>query len=336
MKLSPFGAVAATLLLALAGCGGSKATFDLGAGQSSTAVGWSHYQSSVTEDGHSAEIEYWVEGEAVVRQYRQDGVLLYDERCVGNRLSIREMRPSEVEGKPAFNYKEESDRDSAATCFDSATHEELRYLRGRLIDSQPEAVKLADGRSGLRWVGASGHEFVVDAATKLPARLSYGSEESGGLTTIAFSPFSVEANTAPPVAPEVDWTGYQDTSNVEPMEAGRALGLSEVPTTVAGLALRHSWSYRTQNLSLPTYYLIWGDDSVNIQAISTAATLPEELRGFSSDHTEYDRQDGTRHFKVGTIGGDAILVRRALQQLAPAALEDTRVHVSDPNSALSQ
>ena len=291
-------------------------------------LGWTHHHTSVVEDGHPAEVDYWLRGDEVVRQYRENGALTYDERCEGKRLFIRELEPPSA--KPGFSYKESSDRESARSCFDAATHDELRYLRGSSDLGKPERVTLSDGRAGLRWVGGSGHQFVVDEKTKLPVRVDYGSEESGGITNIAFSAFKSEVVAEPPGAPEVEWSGFQATSDVPIAEAGTALGLSSVPNTVAGLPLAHSWSFLTQNLSEPSYYLIWGDDTRNIQLISTRARLPEALRGYSSDGTEYDTQEGERHVKVGTIGGDAGVLRRALSVLRPAALQDSKTRIEDP------
>jgi len=300
-------------------------------GSSASALSWTHYRSSIVEDEHPAQVDYWLRGEEVVRQYRQNGALMYDERCEGNRLTIREMLPA-LEDKPGFNYREVYEHDTPQACFDAATHEELGYLRARASLGKPEALQLADGRSGLRWVGATGHELVVDAATLLPVRLTYGGDESGGMTSIAFSPFSIEPASASPLPPEADFAGFQETVHVDPSEVAAVVGLQQVPSTVAALGLQHVWSYRTQNLSAPTYYLIWGDDARNVQLVSTAATLPEELRGFSADRTEYDTQEGARHVKVGTIGGDAALLARALVELRPQALTDERVRLEQPES----
>jgi hypothetical protein len=293
-------------------------------------IGWTHHHTTIVEDGHPAEIDYWIRGDEVVRQYRDNGAIAYDERCEGKRLFIRELAPPNDEAKPGFSYKESSDRDSARSCFDAATHEELRYLRGSSDLGMPEHITLSDGRGGLRWIGGSGHQFVVDEKTKLPVRVDYGSEESGGITNIAFNAFESEVVAQPPAAPEVEWSGFQATSDVPVAEAGTALGLSSVPNTVAGLRLGHAWSFLTQNLSQPTYYLIWGDDARNVQLISTRATLPEALRGYSPEGTEYDTQEGDRHVKVGTIGGDAAVLRAALSVLRPSALEDSKHRSEDP------
>ncbi|HYO95903.1 MAG TPA: hypothetical protein VER33_15400 [Polyangiaceae bacterium] len=320
----------------LAACSGSETQGGTSSGPTSLTSSWTHYSSDVVEDGHPARIEYWVRGTEVVRQYWQNGALLYDERCEGKRLTISELSNLNVAGREPFKYREISDRDSPAACFDAATHEELRYLVSPEKLPAAEKVKLSDGRAALRWVEQSGHQFVVDAELGLPVRVDYGSDESDGTVSIAFGPFNVDTTATQPAAPSAEWTGYQETKDVPSEEAGRVLGLAEVPSSVAGLKLRHSWSYLTQNLSEPTYYLLWGDHAKNVQMVTTRATMPEHLRGFSPDGREYDAQDGERHVKVGTQGGSANLLLEALAVLRPSALLDVRVHNDVPPSALAE
>ncbi|WP_394845487.1 hypothetical protein LZC95_51705 [Pendulispora brunnea] len=286
-----------------------------------TSATWTHYSAPVTEDGHEARIEYWVRGTEVVRRYWEEGALLYDERCDGNRLTVRQMLPSGVEGKGPFNYKEVSDRQDAESCFQAATSDELRYLHNPASLSQAEHVQLSDGRAALRWVGTAGAEYTVDAQTSLPIRADYVME--GEVVNLSFGAFSVTTEAASPAAPEVEWTGFQEMLDVPAIEARQ--GLEQVPETVAGLPFQHAYSFRTQNLTQPTYYLIWGNDDRNVQMVTTVAALPEALLGYSADGTDYNAQDGDRHIKIGTIGGDAELLRAALKVLRPAALDDTRV-----------
>jgi len=321
----PLSALAA--LAALVACGihssAPQETMHETAQAVTASLTWTRYAAEATEDGHSAKIEYWLRGSEVVRQYWQEGALLYDERCAGRQLTVREMLPSGEEDKPAFTYKEVSDRDDDESCFAAATHDELQYLHNPGSLAQGESVTTADGRAALRWVGGTGQEFVVDAQTSLPVRVDYGTED--GIATIAFGTFSVTTEAARPNAPEVEWTGFQEMLDVPAGEVGMKQGLATVPATVEGLSLSHSRSFRTQNLAVPTYYLIWGDDSRNIQMVTTVATLPDELLGYSADGTEYNAQDGDRHVKIGTIGGDANLLRASLKVLRPAALDDPRV-----------
>jgi hypothetical protein len=323
------------ILAALAsacGNGSAPARHEERAASASEALEWTHYSSDITEDGHPAVVKYWVRGAEVVRQYWQDGVLLYDERCEGKRASVREMLPAGIDGKPAFNYKEVSDREDAEACFAAATHDELRYLRHPESLPVPERITLPDGRRGLRWVGPTGHQRIVDEKSSLPIRIDYGSAESGGIATIGFAEFSRDRVPAPPAAPEVEWTGFQETFDVPVSEAGRALHLDDVPAAIDGLTLRRAWSFRTQNLAKPSYYLIWGGDDKNLQMITTFATLPEDRRGFSEDGTEYDAQEGERHVKIGTIGGDARLVRSAIAVLRPGYSNDPTVHRDAPDA----
>lgn len=316
---------ALVLLPLLAACGTESAGQPSGAKAHSQSLTWTHYTSEVVEDGHSAVIQFWLRGNEVVRQYWQDGALLYDERCEGRRVSIREMLPSGVPDKAPFNYKEVADREDVNACFAAATHDELRYMKAPETMPKGERIELPDGRAALRWVGATGHHFVVDAETALPVRVDYGSEESGGVTSIAFGKFTVVRDVKPPAAPEVEWTGFQETLDVPVAEAGKALGLDAVPEQIDGLKLNRASTFRTQNLALPSYHLVWGDGVRNVQMVSTAATLPTELLGMAHDGTEYDAQEGPRHVKIGTVGGHAALVRAALRALRPAALQDTRV-----------
>lgn len=329
---------ALVLLPLFAACGTESTGQPSGTKAHPNASTWTHYTSEVVEDGHAAVIQFWVRGDEVVRQYWQDGALLYDERCEGRRLSIREMLPSRLPEKAPFNYKEVADREDVSACFAAATHDELRYLRAPESMPTGERITLSDGRAALRWIGATGHHFVVDAQTALPVRADYGSEESGGITSIAFGKFTRVPDVKPPVAPEVEWTGFQETLDIPVAEAGKALGLDQVPEGIDGLKLKRSSTFRTQNLALPSYHLVWGDDIRNVQMVSTAATLPTELLGMAHDGTEYDAQEGTRHVKIGTVGGHAALVRAALRVLRPAALEDSRVRApvsDDPSSTLA-
>ncbi|WP_394830187.1 hypothetical protein LVJ94_27135 [Pendulispora rubella] len=313
-------ALAALIACGVQSSGPSEATH-----AASTAQAWTHYSAPVTEDGHQAMIEYWVRGTDVVRRYWEEGTLRYDERCEGRRLTVHEILPSGYDDKPPFTYREVSDREDAESCFAAATYDELKFLHAPSTLPQAESTTTSDGRAALRWVGPTGHEFIVDAQTSLPIRSDYGTEDDT-VITVAFGAFSMTTEATNPPAPRVEWAGFQETLDVPVDEAGQRQGLTEVPSSIEGLPLSHSSSFRTQNLEQPTYYLIWGDDSRNVQMVTTVATLPEEFLGYSADGTEYNAQDGAKHVKIGTVGGDAALLRAALKALRPSALDDQRVH----------